>query len=239
MTRAAVVRGFGPATTIVLLLTAVVPASAQMPDEAFRTALSGLPDASYPEKEEIVDAVAAGGHASTRDVLTAFLEDRLVVHAADGGVFLTRTTDAEGGSLALIDPVSLTAAGTAAPDDLEAIGTNNRLRRVLRTTVARFALSHRDPAVRLQAVVEMQQALDEGTIEMLRERAGKEPDAAVGAEIATALALAALDGDDPAARRSAVKTLAGRVKPAVRNRLAQLTEVTPDGTPAAVTDGNL
>jgi urea transport system permease protein len=228
--RAICARRFGGITVIAALLTAVVPASAQMPDDAFRTTLSGLRGASYPDKEAIVNTVAEGGHASTRDVLTAFLEDRLYIRASDSRVFVAPTAEAtEGGPVTLLDPVSLEEAGKAAAADLELVGTNNRLRRVLRTTVARFALSHPDAGVRLQAVTEMQRALDDATVDMLREQAARETDHAVKAELETALALAALDGVDPAARLRAVETLRTRVKPDVRNRLAQLTE-SSDGT---------
>jgi urea transport system permease protein len=227
--RAVIARRLGGITVFAALLTAIGPASAQMPDDAFRSALSGLRGASYPEKEAIINTVAEGGHASIRDVLTAFLEDRLYIRATDGRVFVARTAEATEGSVTLLDPVSLEEAGKAAVDDLELVGTNNRLRRVLRTTVARFALSHPDAGVRLQAVTEMQRALDDATVDMLREQAARETDNAVKAEIDSALALAALDGADPAARLRAVETLRTRVKPDVRNRLAQLTE-SSDGT---------
>ena len=53
----------------------------------------------------------------------------------------------------------------------EKIGTNNRLRRTLRISVARFGLSSPDAAVRLGAVQEMLRSLDEATVELLRQRA--------------------------------------------------------------------
>ena len=76
------------------------------------------------------------------------------------------------------------------------IGTNNRLRRVLKSTVARFDLSNTDPAVRLAAAQEMLRSLDEPGIALLRERIGSETDARVKEEIETGLALAALGDPD-------------------------------------------
>ncbi len=61
----------------------------------------------------------------------------------------------------LIDPISLKDAGTASADCFTKIGTNNSLRSTLRTTVAHFALSSPDAAVRLDAVQEMAKSLDE------------------------------------------------------------------------------
>ena len=51
-------------------------------------------------------------------------------------------------------------------------------------------------------------SLDEATVELLRQRAAEETDAAVKYEIETGLALAALDGSDRDARLAAIETLA-------------------------------
>jgi urea transport system permease protein len=129
----------------------------------------------------------------------------------------------------LIDPQSLKAAGAAPADDLTRIGTNNRLRRVLRTTVARFGLSNADPAVRLDAVKDMLHSLDDSNLAMLRERIGQETNTRVKQEIATALALGDLDGSDTQERLNAVETLRHSVSQDVRNKLAGLLEKSPDG----------
>jgi urea transport system permease protein len=157
------------------------------------------------------------------------LDDRLRTRLSDKTIFIVESADPALTSLTLLDPVSLKPAGTAAPDDLETIGTNNRLRRVLRTTVARFALASPDASVRLDAVTEMQKSLDDTATELLRQRLGVETDAAVKLEIETALALVALDGTDRQARLAAVATLGRRLKPEVRNRLAALVEKSPEG----------
>src|SRR5436309_5876131 len=129
----------------------------------------------------------------------------------------------------LVDPVSLQDAGSGARDEVIRIGTNNRLRKLLKTTVARFDLSSPDPAVKLAAVQEMLRDLDQASIALLGGRAGVETDAAVKEEIETGLALAALDGGDPRARLDAVATLAHRLRPQVRNRLAAVLEKGADG----------
>ena len=206
------------------------PASAQTPDDTLRTTLAGLGEASYPDKEAIVTTLSDAGHPSTSAILTAFFEDRLYVRNADKMVFMVRAAEATDGTFTLVDVVTRKDAGTATTDELTPIGTNNRLRRLLRTTSARFALASPDPAVRLQAVVDMQRSLDEASVEILKQRETSETDAGVKAEIQTALALAALDGTDQAARLRAVATLSGRTKLDIRNRLALLTEKAADGT---------
>ena len=133
-------------------------------------------------------------------------------------------------SFALVDPVSLADAGSASPADLNKIGTNNRLRRILKTAVARFDLSSADPAVRLAAVSEVMRALDEPSIALLRERVRVEPNAGVKDEIEAGLARVELDSADPKARLAAIAALARRLRPEVRNRLAGMLEQSADGT---------
>jgi urea transport system permease protein len=205
-------------------------ASAQTPDETLLATLAGLGDASYADKETIIGTLSDAGHPATRDVLTAFLEDRLYVRHADKMVFIVKSAEAPEGRFDLVDVITGKDAGSAAAEDLMLIGTNNRLRRLLRTTGARFALASPDAAIRLQAVVDMQRGLDDSSVELLKQRDAVETDADVKAEIHTALALAALDGTDPDARLRAVETLSGRTKSDVRNRLAALTEQAGDGT---------
>ena len=213
-----------------LLGVAVVAAAAQPDDAAFAAALATLPDASFLDKETIADRIIASGHAAARPTLAAWLDDRLYYRLSDQRVFIVTSADEGLPAMDLVDPVSLAASGSAAPTDLARIGTNNRLRRFLRTTLARFALSSPDRDVRLDAVREMVRALDETTIELLRQRAGNETDASVKYEIDTGLALAALDDPDRAVRLAGIATLRERLRPEVRNRLAALVEPGADGT---------
>ena len=133
-------------------------------------------------------------------------------------------------TLDLIDPVTLKAAGSAPVENLTKIGTNNHLRRVLQTTLARFGLSSTDASVRLNAVRDMERDLDEGNVQLLRERSGVETDSKVKNEIDTGLALAALDGTDERARLSAISTLRHNLRQDVLNKLESLLEKSPDGS---------
>jgi len=113
---------------------------------------------------------------------------------------------------------------------LTRIGTNNGLRRLLRTTVARFDLSSPDSAVRLAAAEQMLRSLDDASLALLRGRVGVETNAEVKEEIETGLALAALDSADSQARLDAIATLGHMLRPQVRNRLAGMLEKAADGS---------
>jgi urea transport system permease protein len=205
-------------------------ALAQSPDERFLAALADLREASFPDKESIVERLTVTNHPRVRQTLTAFLEDRLYVRVSDQRIFIAKSADDTLPSVELIDPVSLNDAGSGARDELTRIGTNNRLRRLLRTAVARFALSSPESPVRLQAVKEMTRSLDDASIALLRERIGSETDAGVKAEIETSLAMVALDGGDPKSRLDAIAALSHHLRPEVRNRLAGLLDKSPDGS---------
>jgi urea transport system permease protein len=203
--------------------------TAQSLDEVFLTTLAELCDASFLDKEQLVERLSQSGHASARPVLTALLEDRLYFRSSDRHVFIVKSTDDSLASLELVDPRSLKDAGSIARDELTKVGTNNRLRRLLRITLARFDLSNPSPEVRLAAVQEMLGSLDEGTVARLRERAAIETDARVKDEIEIGLALAALDSGDSRARLDGIAVLAHKLRPQVRNRLASLLEKSTDG----------
>jgi urea transport system permease protein len=217
--------------TLLLVLWSMPPAiHAQSPNDASLTAALGdLREASFADKEEIVERLTRSAHPSVRAVLTAFMEDRLYFRNDDQKVFIVKSTDGDPTVLELIDPESLKNAGSAPPDTLTRIGTNNRLRRVLRTTVARYGLSSPDSAVRKEAVRDMLRSLDEPTLALLRERMTVETNSTVRHEIATALALASLDSPERATRLEAIATLSHSVSQNVRNKLAPLLEKSAEG----------
>jgi urea transport system permease protein len=200
---------------LLLSLGGAVRLSAQSArDTAFLSTLGELRDASYEDKAAIAERLSQGGHPSVRAVLTALLEQRLFYRNSDQKIFIAKAPDAD--PLALTDPLTLKNAGSAPADSMTVIGTNNSLRRTLRMTVAHFSLSSSDVDARLDAVKEMS-------------RLKVETNSGVRNAIATALALAALDGPDGSSRLSAIGTLSNSSSQDVRNRLALLLEKSPEG----------
>jgi urea transport system permease protein len=215
---------------LLLALSGVLPLHAQSQnDEVFLSTLGELREAEFEAKEAIVERLAQTGHSSVRAMLTAFLEDRLYFRNDDRKVVLVKSTEGDPSALDLIDPLTLKDAGSLAGDQLTRIGTNNRLRRMVRTTVAQFGLNNPDASVRVDAVRDMLRSLDEATLTMLRERAGVETDPDVKKAIDAGLALAALDSPDAEERLKAIATLRDSLSQDVRNKLAMLLEKSPDG----------
>jgi urea transport system permease protein len=211
----------------------VAPAAPATPASADFAAL-GTPrrDADLADKAALVEQLAASGHPSVRAVLAGFLEDRLVVRAPDQGVFIATSADESVPAAKLLDPVTLKPAGETPRESLTRIGTNNRLRRMLKGLVARYDLANRDPEVRLNAVIELLRSPDEQTTELLQERVDTEYEARVRREMETGLALADLDGTDQDTRLKAIGVLRNRLTPEVLNRLKALLEKTAEGADA-------
>jgi urea transport system permease protein len=209
--------------SLLLAFTLPVPLHGQSTtDTSFLAILGELREASYADKASIAERLAQGGDPKVRAALTALLEDRLAYRNSDNQIVILKSAD--GDPFALQDPLSLKDAGSAPADSVTKIGTNNALRKTLREALARFSLSSTDPAIRLDAVREMSQSIDEATLALLRQRSAVETDSGVKREIATALALGALTSDDAGTRIQAIRTLGGSLRQDVRNRLAQLIE---------------
>ena len=216
---------------LLLASRSVSPGYAQSPsDTTFLATLGELRNATFDEKDKIVERLAGGDHPNAAAVLTALMEDRLYFRNQDQKIFLIKPGGEDSSTLDLIDPLTLKGAGSASSDDLSKIVTNNHLRRILQTTLARFRLSNTDASVRLDAVRDIEQDLDEGNVQLLRERSSVEANSGVKKEIGIGLALAALDGSDTQARLAAISTLRYSLRQDVLNKLEAALEKSSDGS---------
>jgi len=207
------------------------PGYAQSPsDTTFLATLGELRNATFDDKDKIVERLAESGHPNVAAVLTALAEDRLYFRNQDQKIFLIKPGEEDSSTLDLVDPLTLKNAGSASSDDLSKIVTNNHLRRILQTTLARFRLSSTDPSVRLDAVRDIERDLDQGNVQLLRERSSVETNSGVKKEIGIGLALAALDGSDTGARLAAISTLRYSLRQDVLNKLETLLEKSSDGS---------
>jgi urea transport system permease protein len=223
--------------------TAPTPAA----DQGLAALLAQFPEASYADKRTLIVQLTALRDPRVRVILKALLDGNLYVRSSDARVLIAMPqTDAPGkdqrqeqvaeqgvgnvDQLRLLDPVTAAAAGTAAADDLSAIGVNNQLRKELRVALAQFDLASPDNAVRLAAVKEMLRALDANAQAVLRARLAQETDAGVKREIQVGLALADLDAPEAATRLAAVRALSGSLNPDVYNRLSAMVQQSSDGS---------
>jgi urea transport system permease protein len=217
----------------VLLLLLPMIAAAATPDappasgDQLPQLVQQLPDASYADKQTLIRQLSQTHDPRVKVLLNALLEGNLYARSSDNQVLIGV---ADGDNLALTDPLTGAASGSASADGFTRIGVNNQLRKTLHVALAQFDLSSPSRALRLEAVREMLRAVDADTVVALRARLGVEKDAGVKAEIRDGLALADLDSDDASTRLAAVKSLAGSLNLDVYNRLTAMVEQTGAGS---------
>lgn len=184
-------------------------------------ALTALPEADFSEKEALLRQLVALDRAKARPILQALLDGQLYQRSDDQRVFIVAES---GDSYSLTDPETAQAAGTATADQMQKIGTNNQLRRMLKGLIAQLALGDEDAGARRDAVREMLRGLDATTVAALRAHQASETDPEVRDEIEVGLALADLDSSEADVRLAAVERLADELSPDVYNKLQPLSE---------------
>lgn len=192
--------------------------------QGFAAWVAALPEASYSDKADLVQKIAASGEPAAAPVLRAMLENRLF--SAAGHVLISTT---EGEPQALADAIT-GAASTVPADDVKKVGTNNSLRKTLKASIAQLSLSDKDAGVRLAAVREMMRSVDEASTAALRAHRDTETDAKVQGAMDVALALADLASSDAEVRLTAVKHLDGDISSDAYNALLPLTQKAEDGS---------
>ncbi len=190
---------------------------------SFAEVLAALPEASYAEKEAAVARIITLADPRSRAVLAALLDGKLHALKSDGRCVIV-VDDADAAQVKLINPLDGSALAPVADADLKKVGTNNRLRKVLKGAIAQLDLNNEDPDVRVNAVRELLRELDDATILALRARAAIEESSRVRQQIDVGLAISDLASDDAATRRQAVINLDGQISDEAYNALRDLSE---------------
>jgi urea transport system permease protein len=204
-------------------------ATTYVPPASLEALLAALPDASLPEKGQIINGLEAEGSPAAHRALRGLLNGLLYVRSSDRRIV---AAEAEADPLRTTDVLTGEALDAQPASQFSRITLNNQLRRALRGLVATLDLASEDTAIRLAAVKEMLRSMDEPSAALLRQRLGTETDATVRREMEIALALVDAGSPDAAVRLAAVKTLDGSLHPEVYNRLSALVEPGEDGRPA-------
>jgi len=200
-------------TSIKTVLAALVAllclaGSAAADDAAIRAGLAKLATAKgFAEIETVVRELGATGDPAVAKPLAALADGNLYVRKSDSSVFIGNEA---GGSLALLDPVTGSAAGTAAKGEMTKIRVNNAVRRAVREAAGSLTLGGEDAAARLSAADALFLKPDPDAIEALDAAIAKETDAAAKARMEQARAAAVLVSDRSEAEKSAaIRLIAG------------------------------
>jgi urea transport system permease protein len=169
---------------------------------------------------EAVGKIAALASDDAYRLLSA-LQNESVYAAPDGRVLVVDGSQAW-------DPA--TGATGAAPDGIDGITVNNRLRGALGSAMAGLKLFSKDRNERLAAARSLQNGADASQAPLLAKALAQETDAEIRPLVETAAATANLQSEDPKLRHAAVTALAGSSNPALKPVLERMLQKNPDGS---------
>jgi urea transport system permease protein len=201
---------------VLMLLMLMLPPAARA--AGFEDLVARLPEGSYSDRAEVIEAIARTGDPRAAEVLGALLEGNLHVRKADGRVVIVEKTDA--GAVAF-DALTGEALGAVAGRSTEKIKVNNRLRGMLRSAIGALSLMSPDRETRLMAAQSVFASGDPANIEALDAALSAESDREVATALAEARAVAILNTDASAEeKRAAVAILRARGDAAAQAALA-------------------
>ena len=158
--------------------------------------------------------------------MEALTAGELYVRKSDDKVVIARR---QGSVYVLTDPISADEIGEATKSDIKKIRVNNQLRGVIRGALGALTLSSKDPARRVEAADALFSAKNPDSIPLLEKALAREEDKTVRSRMSRALAAVTLTAsDDPAARQTALETLAEFADPDVRSLLSRVAAVADD-----------
>ena len=204
------------------VLASLAQAEPSQADAAFAETVRAMPDASFRDKGEKVQALVTARHPQARAVLAALLDNRL--YATDDGVYIADPEQTDAATPVWRDALTGAPAPDAAPGSRDRVRTNNRLRSQLKRGLAQFDLADPDDDVRIRAVRELSGDLDADMEALLEAQVDADDSDRVRREIAIALAVRDLAADTADERLAALKTLVGEQRNLVYNRVKPLTD---------------
>ena len=185
--------------------------------------LSQLSQKSYKVKTAAIENIVNSQSPQKQKILQSLLDGDIYFRKSDKKiVFLEKHAD----TLKIEDVLSGEQFTQKKKTGYKKVTINNRLRVMLRNSIAGIQLSHTDAEVRLSAVSEIMKNLDVEKIELLTKFYQKETDPDVKELMELAISIGELSSDDESVVLAAIKKLNKNLEADVRNKLAQLVEET-------------
>lgn len=205
-----------------LLIIAVLnihPAFSAVSDESFTEALGQINVKNFKKKQIAIEHFSVIDDDRVLPVLKALLNADLFYRRSDKKIVIAVKKD---GMYQLTDAVSLTSLGEVKKKKIRKIRINNRLRRVLRASIANLSLGSKNVATRIDALHEVLKEIDDDSVELLKQRQEKETDKEALSLITTGLSLYTLETGNKSDRLKSIEFLADSVNPEVRKKIAVL-----------------
>src|SRR6267154_1177066 len=211
MTIKSVCRLFRLALLALVLWAAALPAWA----EDMAATVAGLGGASFADKERAVVALGKSGDPRAVSILQALVGDRLR-KAPDGRIAIV---DMAGSGAKVTDAATGEKLPGLAPDSLDRIIVNNRLRGTIEATLGTLTLFSPDRAARLGAAQDALRHPSADTVALLEKALTAEQDSEIRTAMQRSLAASQLFSGSKEERLAAIRALGTATDPQVKNLL--------------------
>lgn len=182
-----------------------------------------LPDGSYTDRAEVIDALAATGNADLAPLLQTLRGGDLYFDKPSGTVGIR---ERKGEGYELFDAITGASLGEFERRDVKKVKVNNKLRRTIDAAVGRLTLLSLDPKVRLSAAESIMKVANPDSLELLDQAIAAETDAKIASVLDEARAVIVLQNDFPVEiQQDAVSTLTAKGD---RDAMAVLVNVLPN-----------
>jgi urea transport system permease protein len=198
---------------LLALFLLVLPFSARA--EGLSEAIAGLGGDSFAAKEKAVTALGKSGEARAALILQALGGDRLR-KAPDGRLIIVEGAGSGG---KLTDAATGQPVANVAPDSLDRIIVNNRLRGAIEGALGALTLFSPDRGARLAAAQDALRHPSAETAMLLEKALAAEQDLEIRAAIQRSLAASQLFSGSKEERLAAIRTLGSATDPQVKNLL--------------------
>jgi urea transport system permease protein len=185
--------------------------------ENFMLALEQLQSTSYKEKEQAIEQLVLSKDQRVKSILDAMLNARLFFTEVDKKLVIGIKNQ---NGFATTDVLTQNALGDMDKSSLNKVKVNNKLRRILRSSIATLSLLSSDVDERLSAVKSMYGKVTD--IDVLKKHLETEKNKKVREEVTTLITINDLNSEDTETQLDAIKALSSSLQPEVRNILSAL-----------------
>ena len=208
------------------VMAEAVDGSIESPD-VFSATIQTLIDKSYKKKEQAILNLSQIKDVRLKLIFSEMLAGRLYYTKMDKKVvFIKQVED----GYQITDVIEQKVLSVVNKRKLKKIKVNNKLRKMLRSEIARLDLKNEKVDIRLNAAKEMMRNLDATAIDLFKESLLSERDADVQEVLATGMAIASIENINKEKERlSAILVLKDSLIPESKQALEKLIELDEAG----------
>ncbi len=186
---------------------------------SFPELVSGLTTKKFDEKAVIIKKIQQLEHQRSLTILSQLLDGKVYYKKDDKMVVIA---DIKEKTANIINASTGESLGQIPKKKLKKVGINNKLRRVLNSSIAQLSLADEDAKVRKSAAVEMFKNMDNETSYILKQRLTVEKNKHVISALQTAISINQLNSPIHEQKLQAIKSLSKSLYPEVRVALREL-----------------